>query len=107
MRLKCCKHYIYIYSIFIQWCPKVVTVNLNMLYSIFFYTDNCPDWRLLQNMPYFFFFFFQSHKTPPQHLITKGMDVHVSDDEIENLFETLKYENINLNEIEIILPKIE
>ena len=42
-----------------------------------------------------------------QHLITKGMDVHVSDDEIENLFETLKYENINLNEIEIILPKIE
>lgn len=42
-----------------------------------------------------------------QHLITKGMDVHVSDDEIENLFETLKNENINLNEIELILPKIE
>ena len=42
-----------------------------------------------------------------QHLITKGMDTNVSDEEINDLFEALKNENINLKEIEIILPKIE
>lgn len=49
----------------------------------------------------------KNHGNCIQHLITKGMDSNVTDDEINELFEELKKENINLNEIEILLPKIE